>query len=63
MDNVTALHRELKGEWDKPAPNLRKCGKLLDDLKVSRCEDFINCRHINSSLINENKYLNLNSFC
>jgi len=35
MDNVTALHRELKGEWDKSAPNLRKCGSLLDQLKVA----------------------------
>lgn len=34
MDSVTALHRELKTEYEKTAPNLRKCGNLLDQLKV-----------------------------
>lgn len=34
MDSATALHRDLKAEWDKSAPNLRKCGGLLDQLKV-----------------------------
>lgn len=35
MDSLTALHRELKGEWEKTPPNLRKCGNLLDELKVN----------------------------
>lgn len=34
MDSVTALYKDLKSEWDKSAPNLRKCGSLLDQLKV-----------------------------
>lgn len=34
MDSVTALYKDLKTEWDKSAPNLRKCGSLLDQLKV-----------------------------
>lgn len=34
MDQVVSLHRDLKAEWDRSAPNLRKCGSLLDDLKV-----------------------------
>lgn len=50
MENVTVLHRELKGEWDLKTPNLRKCGKLLDDLKVNR----------GHSVIIDNKHLNLN---
>lgn len=35
MDSVTALYKDLKTEWDKSAPNLRKCGSLLDQLKVN----------------------------
>ncbi|XP_055308033.1 26S proteasome non-ATPase regulatory subunit 8 [Sitodiplosis mosellana] len=35
MDSVTALYKDLKTEWDKSAPNLRKCGSLLDQLKVA----------------------------
>lgn len=34
MDTVVALHRDLKAEWEKPSQNLRKCGSLLDQLKV-----------------------------
>lgn len=34
MEQVQSLHRDLKAEWDKTAPNLRRCGSLLDDLKV-----------------------------
>lgn len=34
MDGVTALYRELKTEWDKTNPNLKKCGTVLDQLKV-----------------------------
>lgn len=34
MEAVTGLHRELKAEWEKTPPNLRKCGNLLDELKV-----------------------------
>lgn len=34
MDGVTTLHRELKTEWDKTNPNLKKCGTVLDQLKV-----------------------------
>lgn len=41
MDSVTALHRELKGEWEKTPPNLRKCGNLLDELKVFHWNDRI----------------------
>lgn len=35
MDGVSSLYRELKTEWDRQAPNLRKCGTLLDQLKVN----------------------------
>lgn len=34
MDGVVALHRDLKTEWEKQGANLRKCGTLLDQLKV-----------------------------
>lgn len=34
MDKVVALHRDLKAEWEKPSPNLRKCDSLLAELKV-----------------------------
>lgn len=39
MDSVTTLYKDLKTEWDKSAPNLRKCGSLLDQLKVI-CKQF-----------------------
>lgn len=34
MDSVTSLYKDLKTEWDKSGPNLRKCSSLLDELKV-----------------------------
>lgn len=34
MDSVAILYKDLKAEWDKSGPNLRKCGSLLDQLKV-----------------------------
>lgn len=34
MDSVSALYKELKSEWNKPSQNLRKCGSLIDQLKV-----------------------------
>lgn len=39
MDSVVTLYKELKSEWDKPAQNLRKCGSLLDQLKVYSLEN------------------------
>lgn len=35
MDSVSALYKELKIEWSKPSQNLRKCGSLIDQLKVN----------------------------
>lgn len=43
MDKVVALHRDLKGEWEKQSPNLRKCDSLLADLKVN-IFNLKNCR-------------------
>ena len=35
MESVKSLYRDLKSEWSKKNPNLKKCGTLLDQLKVS----------------------------
>lgn len=37
VNQVTALYKQLKTEWNTSNPNLSKCGKLLSDLKVSSC--------------------------
>lgn len=34
LDSVVSLYGELKTEWNKPKPNLQKCGSVLDLLKV-----------------------------
>lgn len=34
MDNVTVLSNSLLQEWKKASPNLKKCGELLDKVKV-----------------------------
>lgn len=31
---ISPLYKELKLAWDAPRPNLEKCGKLLESLKV-----------------------------
>lgn len=52
MDSVVALYRDLKSEWDKQAPNLRKCGSLLDQLKVCQIvSHWIDGEIVNFSLI------------
>lgn len=51
MDSVAALYKELKGEWEKPAQNLRKCGALIDQLKVNE----LFCAKIESNAINNGK--------
>ena len=34
MNQVSALYKELKAEYTKSPVNLKKCGELLDKLKV-----------------------------
>lgn len=34
VNNVVSLYKDLKLEWGKPGKNLKKCGTLLDQLKV-----------------------------
>lgn len=36
INSVIALYKEFKTEWDKPQHNLKKCGQLLDQLKVEK---------------------------
>ncbi|XP_063708258.1 26S proteasome non-ATPase regulatory subunit 8 [Culicoides brevitarsis] len=35
MDNVTTLSNNLLQEWKKGSPNLKKCGDLLEKIKVA----------------------------
>lgn len=35
MNQVSSLFADLQKEWAKPAKNLKKCGELLDQLKVN----------------------------
>ena len=34
LDSVVSLYKELKTEWSKATPNLKKCGNYLEQLKV-----------------------------
>lgn len=34
INNVVSLQKEFKAEWSKPQRNIKKCEKLLDQLKV-----------------------------
>lgn len=36
IDNVVSLHRKLLDEWNKPGTNIKNCGPLLNQLKVSK---------------------------
>lgn len=36
LGNVNQLFKELKTEFSKAKPDLKKCGTLLDQLKVNR---------------------------
>lgn len=42
VSSVENLYKELKGEWTKKPVNLKKCGLILDQLKVSY-ENYRNC--------------------
>lgn len=35
LDSALSLYEQIKTEWSKPKQDLKKCGILLDQLKVS----------------------------
>lgn len=42
LKDVTSLYQNLKQEWTKTPCNLKKCGELLNQLKVCRASyDFV----------------------
>jgi hypothetical protein len=36
LGNVNQLFKDLKAEFSKPKPDLKKCGTLLESLKVNK---------------------------
>lgn len=34
LDSVVSLYEQIKSDWGKPSPNLKKCGALIDQIKV-----------------------------
>lgn len=34
LDSALSLYEQIKAEWGKPKQDLKKCGALLDQLKV-----------------------------
>lgn len=34
MENISTLSNSLLQEWKKTSPNLKKCGELLEKVKV-----------------------------
>lgn len=39
LDSALSLYEQIKAEWGKPKQDLRKCGALLDQLKVRELID------------------------
>lgn len=38
LNEVETLYKELNSEWNKKPQNIKKCGQLLDQLKVYKGE-------------------------
>lgn len=34
LDSALSLYEQIKNEWGKPKQDLKKCGVLLDEIKV-----------------------------
>lgn len=41
LNQVTTLFGELQKEWTKPTRNLKRCGEILDQLKVNTDQKFV----------------------